>query len=123
MLSQIQNVSPGFLWQAIALVGLALALVASIATIYRNFKREPEKREIQQPLAVTRGREFLDAELFQRACQETDRRLNSHDAQIDALWNTLRSENEKIRKEMHDGFIAQATTLARIEGKLDKRKE
>jgi hypothetical protein len=48
-----------------------------------------------------------------------EKRLDGHDVQITALWNTMREEDKQIRKEIADQYQTISRQLGRIEGKLE----
>lgn len=47
-----------------------------------------------------------------------EKRLDKHDEQFADIWNHVRDEDTKIRKEMTDKFDVISRALGRIEGKL-----
>ena len=50
----------------------------------------------------------------------TERRLDGHDAELEQLWNTMRSEDAAIRRENGAKFDAILLSLGEIKGEIKK---
>lgn len=119
MLAQLQNVDPTFLKQALLfLTGIAggAATVISILTA-RNRRRQIEP----QPLEVRASPAYATVAQCHEKHVEIGRRLDGHDHEITALWNTMRAEDNAIRAAIAKSFADIERALGRIEGKINTR--
>ena len=90
--------------------GIAVGIWSSLQK--KSFAIEP------QPVAVKKHPTEYNPDFYSAQHGEVVRRLDSHDAQIDQLWNTMRDEDKAIRQELANRFRDIAYSLGRIEARL-----
>ncbi len=97
--ADISNI-PGdtFKWVMATLIVL-LGVAVMVITIIVAFRKK--KTEIEpQPFEVRKAARRFNHELTEERHAEVNRRLDSHDAEIERLWETFNVENAKIREEV-----------------------
>lgn len=81
----------------IALVGGAAAAV-SIYAVFRKQKVEIEPN----PIMTQRQAKRFNHDLAEQRHTDVTRRLGSHDAEIDALWNSVRVDIPAMERRLND---------------------
>jgi len=110
VLGQLQSVDPINLKDFIIIAGVFLSNAAAIAALLRAGKTQ--KRE------VSFSEQLVTKEFCTSSHQAQDRRIESVEKQATDLWNTVRSENAKIRAEISKGFQDIERAIGRIEGRF-----
>lgn len=103
-----------------AIVGIGMWLIEK-----KRIVREESQASNPQPVAIEQPVSFqkvFPAATIRELNEKHDdhsKRLDGHDVQITALWNTMREEDKQIRKEIADQYQTISRALGRIEGKLE----
>jgi len=105
-----------FKWTVITIFGLIL-IAASIIGIIVAFRKQQTAIE-PNTIAVRKAQKRFNHDLCLTQHADIKRRLDGHDAELNTLWNTVRVEDEDIRKEMRASFGQISRSLGRIEGRL-----
>lgn len=105
-----------FKWILITLIGLLLVAVAIIAII-KSFSKSTTNI-LPDPLRTEKAAKRYNHDLGEQRYKDTLRRIESHDAEINTLWSTLREEDQATRAEMQDTFGKISRSLGRIEGRM-----
>jgi hypothetical protein len=108
-----------------AIVGIGMWLIERKRDA-RELAKEgepPQPVQIEQPVGVMKIFPAATVRELNEKHSEHDKRLDSHDVQIGALWNTMREEDKQIRKEVADQYQTISRALGRIEGKLETDSE
>lgn len=116
----IQNPNPdanSFLqfWLSLALI---LGVVVAGVTIWAMTRKKQRTEISPQPLSVSKTPKRYNHDLAESRHSEVERRLNSHEAEIEQIWTTMRKEDADIRKEQRDYAQRVLLALGRIEGRL-----
>jgi hypothetical protein len=108
-------------WVVVILV--VIFLVACAGIVAWSSLRKPEKLEIKDEPAIEirKAPKRYNHDLAEQRYAEHTRRLDAHDAEIEQLWTTMRSEDAAIRKETGIKFDAILLALGEIKGELKGR--
>ncbi len=145
--ADISTLSPTILKQLVIFcVGSLIAVSFIVVAVFGGLQYMLERRRMARdearennpkpttfeplPLPITKIYPSASLRDLDEKHGEHDRRLNDHDRQINDIWNTMREENTRIRreavekfdvlrKEMGDGFQSMAKALGRLEGKSE----
>ena len=79
----------------------------------------PQPIAIEQPVMMQKVFPTATIRELNEKHEEHSKRIDGHDVQITALWNTMREEDKQIRKEIADQYQTISRALGRIEGKLE----
>ncbi len=101
-------------WVMIVMVAMLLIAIA----VYSAFGRKRVKLDDEPAAEIRKAAKRYNHDLCESRHADLDRRLDGHDAEINSLWNTVRSENEAIRLEARKTNERTFRALGRIEGRL-----
>jgi hypothetical protein len=108
-------------WTLVILV-VILTTGAAIVAAYASLKKRRTIVE-PQPMLVEKTPKRFNAQLCEMQHTELNRRLAGHDAEINSIWTTLRSEDEQTRVELRNFSVKIIRSLGRIEGHLGIEEE
>jgi len=105
---------------------IGVAIVAGVIIAYFAMTRKTVVKIDDNPAPEYRkAPKRFNHELAEQRHTDVTSRLNAHDAEIDAVWNTMRSEDQKIRNEVEvtrqvngDRFNRISFALGKIAEKL-----
>ena len=101
----------------------ALATIAGLIFAVASANRKVIAKVDQEPPPEFRkAQKRYNHDLFVAQHQETSRRLDGHDAEIEQLWTTMRNEDSAIRRETGVKFDAILLALGEIKGEIKNRK-
>lgn len=106
-----------FKWVLIILLTLAVAAVG----VWSKLRRPAVKTTTiidDQPVEIRKAPKRYNHDLAESRHGDVTRRLDGHDAEIEQLWMTMRSEDADIRKENGIKFDAILLSLGEIKGQL-----
>ena len=98
-------------------VGIAIVAGAVIALIAMN-RKTVVKLDDNPPPEYRKAQKRYNHDLAESRHSEVTRQLASHDAELNSIWSTLRSEDEAIRVELRNSQEKIYRSLGRIEGRL-----
>jgi hypothetical protein len=98
-------------------------LVAGVVILWigLRWKKDPGKIERSEHTKVLPKTGRFSMFMCEEKHSTIDRRLKSHDEQLQNLWQTMREEDEKTRQMLNRTFQEVERSLGRIEGKLDSK--
>lgn len=121
--AQLDAVPASFVkWFFVSL--FALLVIVGILVGIRQALREPPPQRINDdpPVEVRKAAKRYNHDATENRFVQVERRLDGHDGEISNLWNTMRSEDKELRRDMMQQFETISRALGRIEGKLEGRK-
>ena len=119
ILADISTVEPTHV-KDVVIILLSLLTGAGVIVM---IVRKPRVSVDPQPLDVRSVDKFATRDFCTMKHAEIKAALDRHENELDALWNTVRAENESIRHELRKGFQDMERSLGRIEGKLSNKTE
>jgi hypothetical protein len=109
-------------WVLIILVSIVLIAAALYAAFHKS---GPVKIDDNPPPEYRKAPKRYNHELAEQRNADMNGRLTAHDAELDSIWNTMRSEDQKIRNELEvtrqvngDRFNRICFALGKIAEKL-----
>ena len=110
-------------WFFVCLFAVILIGGIIVGVIVQFRKPSPTELADNPPISVRQAAKRFNHDLAESRHAEVSRRLDGHDSEIDALWNTMRSEDAAIRKENGEKFNAIMMALGEIKGELKGRNK
>lgn len=120
MLAQLNTPTPephAFL-QFWIIVGFIAALVLTFVSIWAKTRKHNRTEISPQPFEVRKSPKRYNHEQTEQRYSEVSRRLDGHDAELEQLWQTMRTEDAAIREKNGERFEEIMRALGRIEGEL-----
>ena len=108
-------------WTLIILVAVLL-IAAVIVGLVRGFRPEKVTLNDDPPVEFRKAPKRFNHDLAEARHSEHARRLDGHDAEIEQIWTTMRSEDAAIRREMGAKFDAILMSLGEIKGELKRHQ-
>ena len=112
-------------WALVALAALAASINQILRLTDRLKSKPPGEQLASESSELARRLDALEEHSVSRSMCDTqhrdfEHRLATTENQISELWNTMRTEDASIRKDIADKFEGIQRSLGRIEGNLAK---
>ena len=119
--AQLDSVPEGYVKWFFVILFVLIVIVGIIVGIISAYRKPSPIRIDDNPAPEFRkAPKRYNHDLFIAQHGEVSRRLDGHDAEINSLWETMRSEDAAIRRENGAKFDAILLSLGEIKGEIKK---
>jgi len=120
---QTLDALPANFWKSFCIALFAIiGLILAVVTIWALTRKPPKVEISDNPSPEFRkAPKRYNHDLSEQRYGEQTRRLDGHDAEIEQLWTTMRSEDAAIRRENGAKFDAILISLGEIKGELKNK--